>query len=81
VFETQLPSWLSQKSIELLGVEEQSFSEMVMNLLKKQAKASKVIDTLEQILMDGAEPFVVKLWRFIIFEQLKLKYRSKIESV
>ena len=53
---------------------------MVVQLLKKQAKASEVVETLEQILMDGAELFVVKLWRFILFEQMKLKYRSRIEN-
>lgn len=33
-----------------------------------------MIRKLEKIFVDDTKPFVKDLWRFIIFEQLKIKY-------
>ena len=62
------------KSIELLQEREDTFINLVLNLLEEEADPYKVIRKLEKVFVEDTKDFVKSLWRFIIFEQLKLKY-------
>lgn len=65
--------WLLQKSIELMEEKEESFIQLVLKLLRDRSEADYVVDKLEKIFFEETVPFVKKLWRFIYFEQLKIK--------
>ena len=73
VFERKVKPWLLQKSIELMEEKEESFIQLVLKLLQDRSEAEHVVEKLEKIFFEETEPFVKKLWRFIHFEQLKIK--------
>jgi hypothetical protein len=58
-----------------LDREEESFILLVMKLLEDRSSPKKVIRKLERIFAEDTEDFVRELWRFLIFEQLKIKYK------
>lgn len=66
--------WLIQKSIEELQAKEQVFIDLVMGLLANESEPKEIMKKLEVIFMEETKRFVKELWRFIVFEQLKIKY-------
>lgn len=65
--------WLKQKSLELFPEVSETFVELVLNLLNSQADDRTFYDKLDRILDKDTRPFIKGLWRYIIFEQLKLR--------
>ena len=64
--------WVLKKTVELLGEEEQSLCEFIISKLAKESIAAcDLVNELEPILEDESEVFVLKLYRMIIFEQIK----------
>ena len=66
--------WLVQKSIELMQEREDTFVDLVLNLLDRETEPRKITKKLEKVFFDATKQFVKDLWRFIIFEQLKIKH-------
>jgi len=48
-----------------------------LNLLDEEASPERMIRKLERIFDEDAKEFVKSLWRFILFEQLQLKYMKQ----
>ena len=67
----RIQNWVSKKTGELLGLEEASMVEFIMNLLAEHTPAKKFIDVLKQVLDEETNPFVFKLFRMVIFETMK----------
>ena len=54
-----------------LGEEEPMLIKYVLEMLGEHAKASDVVEKLAVVLEDEAETFVIKLWRYLIFESMR----------
>ena len=65
--------WIAKKIIEYMGAEEQSMINIVVKLLKQKCTDRQLFGKIESILDDASEEFVEKLWRLIVFEDLKIK--------
>ena len=65
--------WVTKKVTELLGEEEPSLVEFVVEKAAEHLSASAMVEELEPVLDTEAEPFVIKLWRMLIYETLKAK--------
>lgn len=65
--------WVSKKVTELLGEEEPSLVEFVVEKTAEHLPAAAMVEELEPVLDTEAEPFVIKLWRMLIYEVLKAK--------
>lgn len=63
-----------QKSQEYIGTEEINFINMILKKLANRESPKDILKKVKIVLEDDAEDFVVKMWRFIIFEMLKLEH-------
>ena len=77
VIENKMRNWARQKSIELLTEANNTFVELVVNLLNKESGIDDFFDKLERLLDDQTKDFIKQLWRFLTFEELKLRFKSK----
>ena len=68
--------WVSKKTVELLGEEEDAVVDFVIEKLRERVDASVLLEELAVFLDEEAESFVLKLWRMIIYETLKFKSKS-----
>lgn len=68
-----LAGWVGKKVQELLG-EEPAFVEFVMKQLRAHTGAQAMLEALAEVLDEDAEPFTLKLWQILIYEQLKLEH-------
>lgn len=68
---TKVRGWVATKTNQLLGVEEPSMIDFIMTQLQNHVSASKLLEEVEGVLDDEANPFVFKLYRMVIFESLK----------
>lgn len=59
----------------MFTVKEESFVQMIVKMLEEKCSAQFMMAKLEKILDEDSEKFIVQMWRFIIFEQLKIKYK------
>ncbi|KRW99775.1 hypothetical protein PPERSA_07852 [Pseudocohnilembus persalinus] len=73
IIEKKIRPYLIQKSKEQLGDEEPNFVKMIVKKLNNFEPAEKIIQKVEVILEEDAEDFVIKLWRNLIFETLKVE--------
>lgn len=73
MFEGKVKFWLKQKSLELFTEANDTFVGVVLNLLDRRQDEREFFDKLERVLEDDTKPFVKGLWRYLVFEQLKLK--------
>lgn len=69
--------WIAKKIVEYMGTEEQSMINIVIKLLKQKCTDRQLLGKIENILDDASEEFVEKLWRLIVFEDLKIKHADK----
>ncbi len=56
-----------------MGEIETNFINMIENQLVKRSYPEKIIKRLSDLLGDETEEFVIKLWKVLIFEQIKLQ--------
>ena len=68
--------WVSKKVAELLGEEEPSLVEFVVEKVGEHLSAKDMVGELEPVLDNEAEPFVIKLWRMLIYETLKANEKA-----
>lgn len=73
IIEKKVRPWLIQKSKEYLNEEELNFVRMVIKKLNNAESAHAIEKKVAFILEEDAEEFVVKLWRMLIFELLKVE--------
>lgn len=65
--------WISKKITEFLGEEEATLVDYIVGATKDHVDASKMLELLQAILDDEAEMFVLKMWRMLIFEIMKVE--------
>ena len=73
ILEKKVRPWLSKKMVEYLGDAEDVLIDFIIKKLAEHAPANEVLEELAQVLDDDAEIFVVKLWRFLVFEFMRGK--------
>jgi len=71
----------TKKVIEALGTEDEDLVSAVMDKLKEHASAQDMVEELEPILEDEAVDFVIKIWRFVLFEILANMHRIKTTTL
>lgn len=67
----KIQQWVAQKTTQLLGMEEASMIKFIMEQLTSHVSASKLLQEVQDVLDDEANPFIFKLYRMVIFESLK----------
>ena len=65
--------WIAKKIKEYMGVEEPMMINIVLKLLNQKCSNSQLLSKIQNILDDASEEFVEKLWRVIVFEDMKIK--------
>ena len=73
LLENKVRPWLCKKMVEYLGDAEDVLIDFIIKKLAEHASPKDVLEELEQVLDDDAEIFVVKMWRFLVFEVLRSK--------
>ena len=69
---------LVAKSIrELLGVEDDIVIDLIVKKVASHCSAQDMLDKTKEFLEGDAEKFVIKTWRALIFEQVKVLMNSK----
>mmetsp|Transcript_26241 Transcript_26241/g.43740 ORF Transcript_26241/g.43740 Transcript_26241/m.43740 type:complete len:1152 (-) Transcript_26241:1806-5261(-) len=68
---TVMKTWIAKKLVEYLGEEEESLTEFILTKLQEHAPAQEVLDELSMVLEDDAVPFMMKLWRMLVYYSIK----------
>ena len=71
LIESKVKPWVAKKIDEYLGEEEPMLIKYVLEMVGEHSPASDVIEKLSAVLEDEAETFVIKLWRYLIFESMR----------
>jgi len=74
--EKKVKPWLFKQSKEYIGQEEAEFVNIILKRLANRDSPQQVLKRVEKLLDEDAEDFVMKLWRMLIFESLKLEHAS-----
>ncbi len=69
----QMRPWVSKKIAEYLGDDEPPLVDFICSKLSSRVPAIGLVEELRPVLDDEAEPFVLRLWRMLIFCSLKAK--------
>lgn len=69
-----MKKWLNDRFCEYLGQEEEDLVKFVIKLLKQHQSVRQIITQLRMVLDKDTEQFVVKMWRRLVFETLKVIY-------
>lgn len=72
IIETYIHPWLSKKMLEFLGEEEETLIQFILGKLNKKCHPNEILEEITQVLDEDAEPFVIKLWRMLIYN-IKIK--------
>lgn len=73
--EKKMRRWIDDRLTEYMGGQEDvELTNFVVGLLAKQTLPEKIKTELAVVLVEDAENFVVKMWRRLIFETMKIKY-------
>lgn len=65
--------WIGKKILDLMGVEEPTMITIVVRLLQQKCSQQQLLNKITNILDDAAPEFVEKLWKVIVFEDMKIK--------
>jgi len=74
IVEKVMRVWIDARIQEYLGEKEADLTNFAVGLLAHRIPPKDIISEMEMVLVEDAEGFVVKMWRRIIFESLKVKY-------
>lgn len=69
----RLRAWLKKKLKELIGNGSDALVEMIMMKLRDRCTAKDLISRLTDVLDEDTEPFVLKMWRMVLFEMARYK--------
>ncbi|KAI9726563.1 MAG: hypothetical protein M1828_000930 [Chrysothrix sp. TS-e1954] len=67
VVQEQLRPFVEKKIVEYLGIQEDFLVDSVVQHIKRHGGARELVESLQEVLDEEAEPLVRKLWRMIIF--------------
>lgn len=73
IYEKKLRPWVANRIKDLLGSEEEKVINLIVTKVKKKCPPQEIEDKVETFLEKEAEEFVVKMWKLIVFEQLKIE--------
>ena len=73
VLERQIRPWLEEMSNEYMGGVEEKFIALVEKKLLSRSHPDKIIKIMKQLLDDDSEQFVIKLWKKLVLEYMKLQ--------
>ncbi len=73
MIERNIRPWLEEMSNEYMGGVEEKFIALVEKKLLSQTPPDKIIKILRQLLDDDSEEFVIRLWKKLALEVLKLE--------
>jgi RNA-binding protein 25 len=73
VLERNIRPWLEEMSNEYMGGVEEKFIALVEKKLLSRSHPDKIIKIMKQLLDDDSEEFVIKLWKKLVLEYLKLQ--------
>ena len=74
LIEKKIRPWLGNKCVEVLGAEEKVFIDAIIKRLINKESAENILNkVVGKILDEDAEDFVIKMWKVIIFEIMKLE--------
>eukprot|EP01083_Nonionella_stella_P133746 406662_1 len=76
IIQNVMKHWLDDRFGEYLGEQQAALVNFVMGLLIVHCGAIDVMNELQCILKDDTEQFVVKMWRRLVFEILKVSHHS-----
>lgn len=71
VLEQSLRGWVDRKVAEYLGETEAALTSFVLGKLRSKCSPETLLEEMRAVLDDDATPFVLKLWRMLIFSTLK----------
>jgi len=71
--EASISRWIGDKVKELLGQEERSMTDFIIDKLSNHTPAKVMYEELLPVLDEDTEVFILKLYRLVIFEVEKLK--------
>lgn len=71
IAETVMRPWIIKKMIEYLGEEETVLINFIVTKLSKKCNPEELLTELTPVLDVDAEPFVMKMWRMLVFSVLK----------
>ena len=64
---------MAKRIKEYVGAEEESIINLIVKKVKKKCPPQEIEDKMESIIEKEAEDFVMKMWRILVFEQLKIE--------
>jgi RNA-binding protein 25 len=71
VVEGTLRKWVARKIVDFLGEEEATLIDHIVSQLNGRCAPQDLLNDLVLVLDAEAEPFVLKLWRMLVFSYLK----------
>jgi len=74
LIEKVMRGWIDSRIKEYLGEEEADLTNFAVGLLTNHLPPKDIISEMEVVLLEDSLGFVVKMWRRMIFESLKIKY-------
>lgn len=67
-----MAAWVSKKIVEYLGEEEDQLRDFIVNKLRAHCRPVELLEELGMVLdEDAALPFVLKLWRMLVYYSVK----------
>lgn len=75
IIETKIRQTVCNSIRELLGAEDDAVIDLIVKKVVRHCTPQDILDKIEEFLENDAEKFVIKLWRALIFEQIKLEMK------
>lgn len=69
--------YITKKVVDYLGVQEDELIDFIVNHIREKKGATYMLEELFMVMEDEAEPFLARLWRFLILE-LELKAKNLV---
>eukprot|EP00698_Gefionella_okellyi_P005088 TRINITY_DN14674_c0_g1_i1.p1 TRINITY_DN14674_c0_g1~~TRINITY_DN14674_c0_g1_i1.p1 ORF type:complete len:558 (-),score=108.51 TRINITY_DN14674_c0_g1_i1:1016-2656(-) len=81
ILETKVRPFVNKKLVEVLGTDKGLLGDRIMQKLKAHSAASQVIELVSVMLEpQAADDFVLRLWRFVMFEQERMNLEQSKEQ-
>ena len=74
IIEKKLRPWVEKRIMDYLGSEEEAVINLIVKKVKKKCPPQEIEDKMETVLKNEAEDFVMKMWKILVFEQLKVTH-------
>ena len=71
IIDNVMRQWVVKKIVEYLGEEEESLTDFIITKLHAHCKPADLLEELTMVLDEDAAPFVLKLWRMLVYYSVK----------